>query len=80
MGGKFFKIAIERAECIGCGACWIACPEVFEENKEDSLSQIVETYRIGSIAEGQVPETLADCVRNAADGCPVEIIHVEGAQ
>jgi len=72
------KVTIEREECIRCGTCWTTCPEVFEENEEDSFSQIVEAYRIlGNIAEGQIPETLGDCAQDAADGCPVEIIHVE---
>jgi ferredoxin len=78
MSGKFFKVTIDREECISCGACWTTCPEVFEENEEDGFSQIVEAYQLsGNIAEGQVPETLGKCVQDAANGCPVEIIHVE---
>jgi len=72
------KVTIERAECISCGTCHAECPEVFEENEDDFFSQIVEEYRIGDDpAVGQVPERLEDCVQAAADGCPVQIIHIE---
>jgi ferredoxin len=72
------RIRIDREECILCGSCYEACPEVFEESLDDELSQIVEKYRAdGDTAQGQVPEELEDCVQEAADNCPVEIIHVE---
>jgi ferredoxin len=55
------------------------CPEVFEEDETDGTSQIVEAYRVGGDpAVGQVPDELGECVRTASEGCPVEIIHVEG--
>ena len=73
------KVEIDREECIFCGACWEECPEIFEEGEADGTSQIVEAYRVGGDpAVGEVPDELGDCVRAAADGCPVEIIHVEG--
>ncbi|MEB3847269.1 MAG: ferredoxin [Desulfurococcales archaeon] len=31
------------------------------------------------MAEGVVPDDLKDCVQEAADSCPVNIIHVEPA-
>ncbi len=71
------KVTINQEECISCGACWSDCPEFFEENDE-SISQVVEQYRVGgNPAEGQAPDDLEDCVRTAADGCPVEAIQVE---
>jgi ferredoxin len=42
------------------------------------MSQVVEAYRVnGNPAVGQVPDDMEDCVRTAAEGCPVEIIHIE---
>jgi len=72
------KVKIDREECISCGACYAECPEVFEENEDDSLSQITQEYRVDDdIAEGEVSEELHDCVNDAAEGCPVEVIHVK---
>jgi len=72
------RVTIERDECIACGACWAECPGVFAENPDDGESEIVEEYRIGEDpGVGVVPELLEDCVRAAADVCPVEIITVE---
>jgi ferredoxin len=72
------KVTIDREECIDCGVCYAECPEVFEEDDTDGTSQIVKAYRVGGDpAVGQVPEEMAECVQTAADGCPVEAIHVE---
>lgn len=71
------EVNVDRDECISCATCWSICPEFFEENLEDGLCQVVLEYRLGdSIAAGEAPEDM-DCVQEAADLCPVEIIHVE---
>jgi ferredoxin len=75
--GEQVRVHIDRDECILCGACWDACPEVFEESPEDGLSQIVAEYRTsGEPGEGQVPGDLEDCASAAALDCPVAIIEV----
>ena len=72
------KVHIDRDECILCGACWVDCPDVFEEGPDDGMSQVVLAYQVGGApASGEVPEGLEDCARGAAEGCPVEIIHIE---
>jgi ferredoxin len=71
------RVTIDRAECISCATCWATCPEFFEESPDDYSSQVVEHYRVdGNPGAARVPEDLADCVQDAADGCPVQIIHV----
>ena len=72
------KVIVERDVCIGCGLCWATCPEVFEQNAEDGLSQILVGLQIeGQIGEGHIEENLEDCARQAAGGCPVSAITVE---
>ncbi|MDD1673169.1 MAG: ferredoxin [Methanomicrobiales archaeon] len=69
---------IRREDCTSCGSCWDLCPEYFEEGPEDSLSQVVEKYRRNKKpGEGDIPSDLADCARDAADSCPVQVIIIE---
>lgn len=70
------KVTIGRDGCISCGACWTNCPEFFEENPDDNFSQVVEKYRAGGLGEGEAPDDLVDCVMQAADNCPVQVIHI----
>ena len=72
------NVSIDRVACISCGSCWDTCPDFFEENPEDSFSQIIEEFRTnGMIAEGESPQDLKDCILDAADLCPVQIIRVD---
>ncbi len=73
------KVIIDRDQCISCESCWTICPEFFVQNPNDQWSEVVEKYRIGGDpAQGEAPAELADKVKEAADSCPVTIIHVEG--
>jgi ferredoxin len=72
------KIVIDRMNCVSCGTCWDTCPDFFEENAEDSFSQITKKFRVdGNIAEGIPPGDLEDCAARAASDCCAEVIHVE---
>lgn len=72
------KVTIDRDACTSCQVCWETCPDVFEENPEDGLSRITESYRAeNDESVGLVPDNLESCIREAAEGCPVEIIDVE---
>ena len=74
------KVSIDRSNCVSCGSCWDTCPDFFEQNPDDSFSQVIEKFRFnGNMAEGQPPQDLEDCARDAADLCPVQIISVEGS-
>lgn len=57
---------VDEATCIGCGACPSICPEVFQMN-DDGLA---EAY------VNPVPSNLEASAKEAADGCPVDAIHV----
>lgn len=72
------QVRIQREDCTSCSTCWETCPAVFEQNDDDSFSQIVEQYRVkGNIMEGSVPDDLKSCAEDAAASCPVSIITVE---
>lgn len=72
------KIVIDRENCVSCGTCWESCPDVFEQDPEDSLSRIVEKIRLGGDrAEGTPPEDLEACAARAADDCCAAVIRVE---
>lgn len=69
--------SIDRPNCTSCGTCWDTCPEFFEEDPDDHFSRIIGKFRVGgSKTEGSVPDDLEDCVKEAADLCPVQIITV----
>lgn len=72
------KVTIDRDQCITCESCWTICPEFFQQNPADNWSEVVGKYRIGGDnSQGNAPAELADKVKEAADSCPVQIIHVE---
>lgn len=70
-------VKIDRDQCISCESCWTVCPEVFEQNGADSWSQIVSKFQVGGDpATGSIPDTLQAKAQEAADSCPVTIIHL----
>jgi ferredoxin len=72
------KISIDRKNCTSCGTCWDTCPAFFEENPDDSFSQVMEKFRLNEdIAQGKSPQELKACVIEAADLCPVQIIALD---
>ncbi len=71
------KVTIDRDQCISCESCWTVCPEFFQQNPNDSWSEVVAKFRTaGNNAEGDAPDNLKDKVQEASDSCPVQIIHV----
>lgn len=71
------KVTIERDTCVSCGMCWDTCPQFFEQNPDDSFSQVIEEFRTGGPGTGTPVKDDESCVREAADSCPVTIIKIE---
>ena len=72
------KVTIDRDGCIGCGMCWATCPSVYEQNTEDSKSQIILALQdAGNPAVGKIPDKDVECAHQGADVCPVSVISVE---
>lgn len=61
------KAFVDKAVCIGCGACTGICPEIFE----------MEDDGLAVAKEGEVPAELEESAVEAQDGCPVSAITVE---
>jgi len=59
------KVWIDEPECIACGACEAACPEVFQVSE------------VAKIKDGINPNDFESAIRDASDGCPTECIHIE---
>lgn len=68
------KVIQEREKCIGCGSCAALCPKYWEmaEDGKSSLKNSVTN------AEGnyELEVEAAECNKEAADACPVQIIHI----
>ena len=61
------KASIDRDGCISCGLCPDTCPEVFRM-AEDGFAEVYVD---------EIPEEVEDTAQEAADSCPVEVIHIE---
>ncbi len=60
------KAIVDKDLCTGCGLCEDTCPDVFE---------VVDG--VATVKVNKIPDDLADCCQEAADGCPVEAITLE---
>jgi ferredoxin len=61
------KVKLDREGCIACGLCIDICPNIFymgEDGKANLTTDIVQ-------------EEFQDSAREAADACPVSVIHIE---
>ncbi|NMA65535.1 MAG: ferredoxin [Clostridiaceae bacterium] len=61
------KAWIDRDGCIACGLCPDICPEVFRM-ADDGFAEVYVD---------EVPEDAEDTAQEAAESCPVSVIHVE---
>ncbi len=69
-----YRIIHEHKKCIGCGACEAVCSKFFELD-ENGISHLK-----GSKVEGENEVLEVEdpgCAKEAAEMCPVNIIHVE---
>ena len=57
-------VTVDKKKCIGCGLCASVCEEVFEmKNGKSAVKKGAE-------------KSNSPCVKEAADGCPVDAIKV----
>jgi len=68
------KIVHEREKCIGCGSCATLCPK-FWKMADDGKSTLIDSEKN---PEGNFELEIEEigCNQEAADACPVQIIHI----
>jgi ferredoxin len=69
------KLQQDRENCIGCGACEAVAPDFFEM-KDDGKSQIKGAKKIKELWERDFDEKDFETIKEAADSCPVNVIHI----
>ncbi|MEK7664891.1 MAG: ferredoxin [Patescibacteria group bacterium] len=73
------KIKLEREKCIGCGSCWIICPDYFE-TAEDGKSHIKDSPPAQAGNKADIEELEIEkikCSESAAEACPTQCIIIE---
>jgi ferredoxin len=76
--GKF-KIEHNRPECIGCGACAAVCPDFWFMDEKDGKSHLkgaTDTKKDNEIVLEVLELSDLKCNKDAAESCPVNIIHI----
>jgi ferredoxin len=72
---KKYKIEHNKPDCIGCGACAAVCPEFWE--MEEAHSTIKGSKkRSDGWEELEISERDLECNKEAAESCPVNVIHI----
>jgi len=74
-------VELDRVNCIGCGACNTVCPEYWEMGEDGKINlkgMSGKTGRLGWQARDVGDDKKAiGCNRQAADICPVGVIHIK---
>jgi len=68
------KIIQEREKCIGCGSCAALCPKYWEMAEDGKSNLLNSSPKEEGTFELEIGEI--GCNQEAADACPVQIIHI----
>ncbi len=71
------KIKHEADKCIGCGACVALAPEFFEMEGSKAKLKGAKHEQGFDVLEGDFSAEEVEHIKQAAESCPVGIIHVE---
>lgn len=69
------KIIYEHQKCIGCGSCAALCPKYFELD-QDNKSHLIGSKKDSNTENQELEVEKVDCIQEAAEACPVQIIHL----
>ena len=59
------EVFIDREDCISCGLCAETCPDIFNM-ADDGFAEVIKTPSNSDEEDG---------AQEAADNCPVSVIH-----
>ncbi len=60
------KATVDKDLCSGCELCTQSCPDIFEMEGD-----------VAKVKVDPIPPDQEECVKQAADECPVEAIKIE---
>jgi len=69
------KVVHEREKCIGCGSCVALCQKYWEM-AEDGKAKLRDSKKNQKTGNDELEVEKAECNQEAADACPVQIIHI----
>ena len=69
------KIIQERQKCIGCGSCAALCPKNWKM-AEDGKAKLLNSKVNQKTGNEELEIAEIECSQEAADICPVQIIHI----
>ena len=71
-----YTIKHDRPGCIGCGSCAAISPD-FWEMADDGKSKLKGAKKTNGTEEREIEEKDFEKNKEAADACPVNVIHIE---
>ncbi|HLC84675.1 MAG TPA: ferredoxin [Candidatus Nanoarchaeia archaeon] len=79
--GKQYRIVYKRNECIGAGPCMAVAPEFWTLNEaNDGRANIIKAKEPKNLDNGDqeliIDEKDLQANMEAAEGCPVNVIHI----
>ena len=70
-----FKVVYERVNCIGAAVCVAVDPIKWELNA-DGKADLKGSIQSGDVFELELSESELEAMKQAAEGCPVNVIHI----
>lgn len=72
-----YVIRHDRPNCIGCAACEAVCSKFWEMNADGKSDVKGSNTREDGWLELEIDEADLQCNKEAAESCPVNVIHID---
>lgn len=70
-----YKVLYERVNCIGAAVCVAVYPKYWEMDA-DGKANLLGSIKNGDSFEVELDESEVEQMKQAAEGCPVNVIHI----